>query len=102
MAESNVVSSVNEELFYQKLCDLKASTKGRNSKVTVFINDDFYDAAKAWLKSGDNDTTLKKPDIDTIERKKWAIENGKIISKDGKYVFQSEIFSTHLQQRIQQ
>ena len=60
--------------------------KGRNSNVTVFINDDFYDAAKTWSTNGDNnDTMFKKTDINTIKCKKWAIENGKIISKDGKY-----------------
>ena len=46
MLESNVVSCVNEELFCRKFCELKASTKGRNNNVTVFINNDFYDAVK--------------------------------------------------------
>lgn len=95
-AESNVVACVNKELFCRKLSELKALTKRRNSNVTVFINDDFYDAAKTWLTNGDNnDTALKKTDIHTIKRKKWAIENGKIISKDGKYVIpKRDLFKT--------
>jgi len=99
MAESNaavrVVSCVNEEVFCQKLTELKASTKGRNSNVTVFVNDEFYDAAKAWLTSGDYNESLKRADIDTIKRKKWVVENGKIITKDRKCVIpKRDLFET--------
>ena len=74
MAESNVVSYVNEELFCQKLSELKPSMKVCNSNINVFINVDFCDAAKTWLTNGNNnDTTLKKTDIDTIKCKKWGL-----------------------------
>ena len=47
-------SCVDEELFYEKLESLKASKKGKTSNLTVFVNDEFYDRAKAWLISSDS------------------------------------------------
>ena len=42
-----VDNCVAEELFYEKLELLKSSRKGKESNLTVFINDEFYDRAKA-------------------------------------------------------
>ena len=41
---------VAKDTFYEKLDALKVSKKS-NSKLTVFIDDEFYENAKNWLKN---------------------------------------------------
>lgn len=41
---------VAKDTFYEKLDALKGSKKS-NSKLTVFIDDEFYENAKNWLKN---------------------------------------------------
>ena len=45
----NMATCANETEFYKKLDALKAASKGKESKTTLFISDDFYDNAKIWL-----------------------------------------------------
>ena len=40
---------VNSEYFYQKLQELKESTKSKTSQTILYIDDEFYDQAKTWL-----------------------------------------------------
>ena len=75
MAEKTA-SCVEESLFYEKLESLKASRKGKQSDLTVFLNDEFYDRAiKEWLTTVDSREIegLTKNDVATIKRKKWTL-----------------------------
>ena len=66
-----MASCVAKDLFYEKLEAMKSSKKG-NSKLTVYIDDEFYQNAKNWLKN-ENTTHeefgLTKMDVATIKRK---------------------------------
>ena len=75
-------------LFYEQLELLKASKKGKSSNLTVFINDEFYDRAKAWLIASDSKESegLSRQDVATIKRKKWSLHHGRIVNENGKYV----------------
>ena len=44
---------VSKDTFYEKLDALKGSKKS-NSKLTVFIDDEFYENAKNWTIQNDN------------------------------------------------
>ena len=60
---------VDKVLFYEQLELLKASKKGKSSNLTVFINDEFYDRAKAWLIASDSKESegLSRQDVATIK-----------------------------------
>ena len=79
---------VDKVLFYEQLELLKASKKGKSSNLTVFINDEFYDRAKAWLIASDSKESegLSRQDVATIKRKKWSLHHGRIVNENGKYV----------------
>ena len=83
-----MASYVAKDLFYEKLEAMKSSKKG-NSKLTVYIDDEFYQNAKNWLKN-ENTTHeefgLTKLDVATIKRKQWTIFNDNILSRDQKNV----------------
>ena len=83
-----MASRVAKDLFYEKLEPMKSSKKG-NSKLTVYIDDEFYQNAKNWLKN-ENTTHeefgLTKMDVATIKRKQWTIFNDNILSRDRKTV----------------
>ena len=89
---------VNEQLFYEKLDFLKASTKGKASHVTGFISDDFYKRAKSWLSEkahSEQSDELSSVEVTTIKRKKWHLEHGKIINHKGKCVVpKGDIYKT--------
>lgn len=79
---------VAKDTFYEKLDSLKGSKKS-NSKLTVFIDDEFYENAKNWLKNESKNHEqfgLTKTDVGTIKRKQWTIQNDNILSKDRKIV----------------
>lgn len=44
-----MATCADETVFYEKLDALKMSSKGKDSKTTLFISDDFYHQAKLWL-----------------------------------------------------
>ena len=82
-AMDSVPFCVAKDTFYEKLDALKGSKKS-NSKLTVFIDDEFYENAKNWLKNESKNHEqfgLTKTDVGTIKRKQWTIQND-ILSKD--------------------
>ena len=63
----------------------KTSSKGKDSKTTLFISDDFYDQAKLWLGQDEGSfASMSKKDIATIKRKQWTLQKGKIQDKNGR------------------
>ena len=88
----SVETCVDEKTFYEKLELLKENSK---SKITVYIDQLFYDNAKNYLGSAEGvkegeghgtEAQLSKQDINTIKRKGWALKNNKIITRDNKIV----------------
>ena len=49
-------SCVDSEIFYQKLGEVKASKKPKPSKITSFIDDNFYNDAVTWLETRNEDS----------------------------------------------
>ena len=85
-------SCVDSEIFYKKLGEVKASKKTKASKITLFIDDNFYNDAVKWLETRNEDskdrTNLTSQDVAIIKRKGWKLEGGKILSKNGKEIVQ--------------
>ena len=90
-------SCVAEELFYEKLESMKSSRKGKASNLTVYLSDEFYDRAKAWLTAENSKDIegLSTSDVATIKCKKWTLQHGKTANPDGKFIFQNVIYSRH-------
>ena len=83
-----MATCVDEKTFYEKWELLKENLK---SKITVYIDQTFYDNAKNYLEVQDEkrhgtEAELSKHDINTIKRKGWALKDGKIITRDNKIV----------------
>ncbi|CAH3013833.1 unnamed protein product [Porites evermanni] len=90
-------SCVAEELFYEKLESMKSPRKGKASNLTVYLSDEFYDRAKAWLtvENSKDIEGLSTSNVATIKRKKWTLQHGKIANPDGKFVIpKRDIFKT--------
>ena len=90
-------SCVAEELFYEKLESMKSPRKGKASNLTVYLSDEFYDRAKAWLTAENSKDIegLSTSNVATIKRKKWTLQHGKIANPDGKFVIpKRDIFKT--------
>ena len=82
-----MATCTDETVFYEKLEALKASRKGKESKTTLFISDDFYDNAKIWLGQDEGSfESMSKKDIATVKRKQWTLYQGKIQDKNGRNV----------------
>ena len=85
-------SCVDSEVLYKKLGEVKASKKTKASKITLFIDENFYNDAVKWLETRDEDskgrTNLTSQDVAIIQRKGWKLEVGKILSKHGKEIVQ--------------
>ena len=82
-----MATCTDETVFYEKLEALKASRKGKESKTTLFISDDFYDNAKIWLGQDEGSfESMSKKDIATVKRKQWTLYQGKIQVKNGRNV----------------
>ena len=43
------IGCVDSEIFYKTLGEVKASKKRKGSKITLFIDDNFYNHAVKWL-----------------------------------------------------
>ena len=86
------VSCVDSEIFYKKLGEVKASKKTKASKITLFIDDKFYNDAVKWLETRNEDskdrTNLTSQDAAIIKRKGWKLEGGKILPKNGNEIGQ--------------
>ena len=65
---------VDSEIFYQKLAEVKVSKKPKPSKITPFIDDNFYNDAVAWLETRNEDskdrTNLTSQDVAIIKIKR--------------------------------
>ena len=73
------ISRIDETVFHEKIDSLKTSSKGKDSKTTLFIYDDFYDQAKLWLGHDEGSfESMSRKDIATIKRKQWTLQKGKI------------------------
>ena len=72
-------SCVDSEIFYQKLGEVKASKKTKASKITLFIDDNFYSDTVRWLETLNEDskdrTNLTSQDVAIIKRKgyNWRV-----------------------------
>ena len=82
---------VDEKTFYEKLESLKPG----ESKVTVYIDDSFYENAKNYLqtlpkfqqgKEHESHAELSKRDISTIKRKGWTLKGEEIVTANNKVV----------------
>ena len=65
----SVLFCVAKDTLYKKLDALKGSKKS-NSKLTVFMGDEFYENAKSWLKNESKNHEqfeLTKTDVGTIK-----------------------------------
>ena len=91
-----MATCADEKVFYQKLNALKASSKGKESKTTLFIADEFYHNAKLWLGQCEGSfESMSKNDIATVKRKQWTLYQGKIQDKNGRIVIpKRELFKT--------
>lgn len=79
------ISHIDETVFYKKIDALKTSSKGKDSKTTLFISDDFYDQAKLLLDQDEGlFESMSKKDFATTKRKQWTQKNGKIQDKNGR------------------
>ena len=60
-------SCVDSEIFYQKMGEVKASKTTKASKITLFIDDNFYNDAVTWLETRNEDskdrTNLTSQDV---------------------------------------
>ena len=92
IANNESGNSVDSETFYKKLDEVKATKKRKASKLTLFIDDNFYNDAVKWLESSNenntDNTNLTCQDIAIIKRKEWKLEGGKIICSNRKEVVQ--------------
>ena len=68
----------DKTVFCEKLDALKMSSKGKDSKTTLFISDDFYHQAKLWLAQEEGLFESKRDIAKTVDsaagknsRQKW-------------------------------
>ena len=92
-----IMECVSKEAFYKELDTYKQNQKRNSSKITLFIEDEFYDSVKEFLKSQaenalsesnrNHDTTkLTNWQATTLKRKKWSLHQGKLLTTDKKIV----------------
>ena len=92
----SVETCVDEKIFYEKLELLKENSK---SKITVYIDQLFYDNARNYLGSAEGvqegerhgtEAQLSKQDINTIKRKgcSGSLRLGNLFVKDPQQRFQ--------------
>ena len=56
-------SCVDSEIFYKKIGEVKASKKTKASKITLFIDDNFYNDAGKWFKTRNEVKTARTEQI---------------------------------------
>ena len=109
---------VSQEEFYKEVEELKGQQKTKDSKITLYLEDNFYDKAKSFLKEkmvnqlelSQNDreepsevSLLTKWEDATITRKQWIYKNNKVFTQDNKEVIpKRELFQvlSHAHRRI--
>ena len=86
-------SCVDLEIFYQKVGEVKASKKTKASKITLFIDDNFYNDTVTWLETRNEDckdrTNPTSQDAAIIKRKGWKLEGGKYYPRTEKKLFKN-------------
>ena len=71
------VRRVNSEYFYQKLQELKESTKSKTSQTTLYTDHEFCDKTKTWLNLSEEQrkcSKLSSAARTKIARKKWTVD----------------------------
>ena len=95
MAEPHVhVLCVPREIFYEQLDALKNKQTKNESQITLFIEDSFFDKAKAYLKYQtemqlgikSEEPMLSKWEKSTVIRKQWAYSDNSIITQNKRKV----------------
>ena len=92
-----IMECVSKEAFYKELETYKQNQKRNSSQITLFIEDEFYDSAKEFLKSqaenavsdsntNHNTTKLTKWQATTLNRKKWSYHQGNFLTTEQKLV----------------
>ena len=86
----------SRETFEAKIKGLKDCLKTNKSSVNVFVEEDFYQRVKNYLKirteqeldiaASIKTPELSKAEINTIKRKKWKYANEKLLTTEGKEV----------------
>ena len=75
---------------------LKQNKKRKDSLITLFIEDQFYNEAKEFLKGESekhSDSSTSQATTRTLQRKKWTYHDGKIKTSDQKIVVpKSELY----------
>ena len=80
---------VSHEIFYQRLDDFKQKQKRNTSKLTTFIEDQFYNGAmeniylkiqseKSSSDSREMEGKLSQSQLKTLQRKIWTYHRGKL------------------------
>ena len=89
MAEESNEPCVSKQTFYEHLDTLKSKQLTKESQITLFVEDTFFDKAKAYLKYEaekqlgiiqTEEVKLTKWETNTITRNKWAYSDGSIIT----------------------
>ena len=91
-----IADCVTRETFEAKIKSFKDCLKTNKSSVNVFVEEDFYQRVKTYLKirteqeldiaASIKTPELSKAEINTIKRKKWKYANGKLLTTEGKEV----------------
>ena len=91
-----IADCVTREMFEAKIKSLKDCLKTNKSSVNVFVEEDFYQRVKNYLKIRTEQELdiapsiktpeLSKAEINTIKQKKWKYANGKLLTTEGKEV----------------
>lgn len=100
MADLRECSCVNEADFYRQIEELKSQLKTKDSWITCYVEDNFYDKAKNFVKQkrqrqlglfrdddwSDPKEELTKWEQQIITRKKWIYSNNKLFTENKKEV----------------
>ena len=94
MAKESNEPCVSKQTFYEHLDTLKSKQLTKQSQITLFVEDAFFDKVKAFLKYEAEDqlgiqseeVKLTKWETNTITRKKWAYSDDSIITRNKREV----------------
>ena len=94
------VDCVNKTDFYEAINKLKKNQTNKSSPLTLFLDQTFYDKAKAYLKATTEENlglassekpVLTKREENTLTRKKWKYSNNKLLTSDNKEVVSKDM-----------
>ena len=106
MASAEREVCVDKEGFYKTVEEIKAKQKTKDSPITLFVDDKFYNRAKHFLKAKVEDeqalAEVREPTIEPLvltaheTRKKWKYANDNIVTEDGRKVIPKDQLHTVL------